>query len=83
MRPNSSSGPLLPGEAGQSDLPEDAQHWVTVYEELAGSLLTIEGTDPDQVGRLVSRLQYWRRRRDELASRSRRGAHAPASNDGQ
>lgn len=58
--------PLLPGESRQSDLLEDAEHWAAVYEELTHFLDRLRVRDPQTMGRLCTRLEYWRHRRDEL-----------------
>lgn len=59
---------LLPGEVRESELPDDAEHWAAVYEELTRFLLESD-LDAHMVERYRLRLDYWRRRRDELAGR--------------
>ena len=63
----SSVDPLLPGEDRQSDMLDDADHWVAVYEELLSFLVDVRECDCDKIGTFRSRLDYWRQRRDELA----------------
>jgi hypothetical protein len=58
-------GPLLPGEAADSELPDDAEHWAAVYEELTGFLVQVD-PPADAVERYRRRLEHWRCRRDEL-----------------
>lgn len=55
-----------PGEARQSNIMEDPEHWVAVYEELIGFLLGVQEPDCDKVSSFHRRLEYWRHRRDEL-----------------
>lgn len=62
---------LLPGEARWSDMLEDAEHWVAVYEELTRFLLTTRFSDSDTVDRFRTRLEYWRHRSRELGPASR------------
>src|SRR5262245_55460190 len=60
---------VLPGEDLQSDDLGDADHWVSVYEEL---LSFVSQADPQKpaVYRYQRRLGYWSRRRDELRARN-------------
>lgn len=65
-------GSLLPGEVADSDLRDDAEHWMAVYGELTRFLVEAEGgvIDPslaEKLRRYQRRLDHWRRRRDELA----------------
>jgi hypothetical protein len=56
---------LLPGEVRESSEPDDAAHWVAVYEELVGFL---RRTSPrlSVIERYQRRLAYWRRQRGDL-----------------
>ena len=63
--------PLLPDEAGGCDVLEDVEHWAAVYEELIEFLGTMRPADSSTMRRLRARLEYWRRRRHELASSDR------------
>jgi len=66
--------PLLPGETARSDLRDDAEHWTAVYEELVGILRT--AVPPEgMLQRYELRLDYWRRRRDELSAAPRPNGH--------
>lgn len=66
---------LLAGEDPTTVDPEDVEHWVEVYTELfdfSSELLptTPEGSEgmEGQVCRMAGRLEFWRRRREALAS---------------
>ena len=66
-------GSLLPGEVADSELRDDAEHWIAVYGELTRFLVeaesgVIDATLTDTLGRYRRRLDHWRRRRDELAA---------------
>lgn len=65
-RYTSTAGRLLPGELPLSEVLEDAEHWVAVYEELTGFLLTTDHAGADAIAHFRSRLEYWLRRKDEL-----------------
>jgi hypothetical protein len=56
---------LLPGEVADTDDPEDAEHWTSVYQELMAFLVDSD-TAEDTLGRFRSRFDHWRRRLDEL-----------------
>lgn len=65
--------PLLPGEWPDSPFREDAQHWVAVYAELAGTVGDIaasaDGTHPllnTARSRYRQRLTFWRRRLEAM-----------------
>jgi hypothetical protein len=60
---------LLAGEMLRSDSLQDAEHWAAVYEELTGFLLQVDLDVTETLRRFRCRLEYWRRRRDELAAR--------------
>lgn len=62
--------PLLPGEASQSDLLDDAQHWAAVYQELTEFLDRVRLGRPETAARYRRRLDYWRHRQAELETRS-------------
>lgn len=59
--------PLLPGEIPRSDLRDDAEHWTAVYEELVG-ILRASAPPEGMLERYQLRLDYWRRRREELTA---------------
>lgn len=65
---------LLPGEVADSRDPDDVEHWVAVYEQLAGFLNEFDAPD-EMRRRYCRRLRFWRRRRA--------GLDAPASEHGQ
>ena len=66
--------PLLPGEVADSRDRDDVEHWLAVYEQLAGFLNQSGAPDEMQV-RYRQRLRFWRGRCAEVAQ--------PASDDGQ
>lgn len=58
--------PLLPGEMADSQDRDDVEHWVAVYEQLAGFLRESDAPDEMQE-RYRHRLRFWRVRRAGLA----------------
>ena len=58
---------VLPGEMPDSDVRDDAEHWVAVYEELIGFLVGSQAAD-GALPRYRHRLSFWRSRRDQLAN---------------
>jgi hypothetical protein len=66
--------PLLPGEIADSEDPDDVEHWVVVYEQLAGFLNEFDGSDEMQE-RYRQRLRFWRGRHAEVTQ--------PASENGR
>ncbi|MGH7775624.1 MAG: hypothetical protein ACREPI_00390 [Candidatus Dormibacterales bacterium] len=73
----------MPGEHPDSPYPEDAEHWVRVYEQLlqGAEALLVAGWSPEGAGapdelrtraaRYRRRLRYWKRRA-ELAGPGRK-----------
>ncbi|MBV8528893.1 MAG: hypothetical protein JOZ75_11295 [Candidatus Dormibacteraeota bacterium] len=69
------TSPLLPGEWCETTFRDDAEHWVSVYEELvddaAGLAASAEGVSTPLdavVSRYRCRLKFWRRRLAELTT---------------
>jgi hypothetical protein len=58
--------PLLPGEVADSRDRDDIEHWVAVYEQLAGFLNEFNAAGEMQE-RYRRRLRFWRGRRAEVA----------------
>jgi len=56
---------LLPGEAPDSDVLDDAEHWSAVYDELIGFLRRVH-LDGSAIERFERRRDHWRGRRDQL-----------------
>jgi 3-hydroxyisobutyrate dehydrogenase len=68
--------PLVPGEISNSTDRDDAERWVTVYEQLTNMLRAsrpVEGV----LHRYVQRLRFWHARRDQLSESA--GADAGSS----
>lgn len=59
---------LLPGETADSDVADDAEHWIAVYEELTGFLSEIDPPE-EAIEHYRRRLEHWRCRRDQLRGR--------------
>lgn len=64
---------LLPGECDDTNFRDDAQHWVTVYEEMvshARDLVSagdgLESALTESLARYRQRLEFWQRRLREL-----------------
>jgi hypothetical protein len=56
---------LLPGEARDSDVLDDAEHWSAVYDELIAFLRRVR-LDGSAIERFERRRDHWRSRRDQL-----------------
>lgn len=72
--------PFLAGEDPASDDLEDVEHWIKVYAELVAATHDLKPTETEgsgeldeQLSRMISRLEYWLKRRTELTS----GTDAP------
>ena len=66
--------PLLPGELADSHDRDEVEHWVAVYEQLAGFLNEFDAPHEMQ-DRYRQRLRFWRDRCAEVAQ--------PSSENGQ
>ena len=66
--------PLLPGELADSHDPDELEHWVAVYQQLAGFLNEFDAPRELQE-RYRQRLRFWRGRCAEVAQ--------PSSESGQ
>ena len=66
--------PLLPGEMVDSRDRDDVEHWLAVYEQLAGILNEFDAPDEMQE-RYRRRLRFWRGRSAEMAQPASENGH--------
>jgi hypothetical protein len=66
--------PLLPGELADSRDRDDIEHWVAVYEQLAGFLNEFDAPD-EMRERYRQRLRFWRGRCADSAQPASENGH--------